>query len=85
MIEKDGYYITAPSTSPENVFIDDNGRKGNVTIASTMDSEIIWDLFNNLIEASIVLDKDEREREEWTDIRNRLYPLRIGKEGNLIE
>lgn len=42
-------------------------------------------MFNNLIEASIVLDKDKREREEWTDIRNRLYPLRIGKEGNLIE
>lgn len=85
IIEKDGYYITAPSTSPENVFIDEKGRKGNVTIASTMDSEIIWDLFNNLIEASLILDTDAGERKQWTDVRDRLYPLRIGKEGNLIE
>ena len=26
LIEKDGEYITSPSTSPENVFIDDKGR-----------------------------------------------------------
>ncbi|MCD8262422.1 MAG: glycoside hydrolase family 95 protein [Bacteroides sp.] len=41
MVEKDGYLITAPSTSPENVFIDEKGNKGVVTIASTMDMQII--------------------------------------------
>jgi hypothetical protein len=85
LVEKDGYLITAPSTSPENVFIDDNGNKGVVTIASTMDMEIIWDLFTNLVEASEVLNVDKSERAEWESILKRLYPLRIGKEGNLIE
>ncbi|WP_321426383.1 glycoside hydrolase family 95 protein [uncultured Bacteroides sp.] len=85
LIEKDGYLITAPSTSPENVFIDDNGNKGVVTIASTMDMEIIWDLYNNLIQASEILNDDATIRAEWKSIRNRLYPLRIGKNGNLIE
>lgn len=85
MIEKEGYLITAPSTSPENVFIDDNGSKGVVTIASAMDLEIIWDLLNNLIEASETLNADEAERLKWIEARNRIYPLRMGKEGNLIE
>ena len=53
LIEKDGEYITAPSTSPENAFLDDNGRRGAVTIGTAMDLEICWDVFNNLIEAHL--------------------------------
>ncbi|MDR1672274.1 MAG: glycoside hydrolase family 95 protein [Bacteroidales bacterium] len=85
LVEKDGWLLTAPSTSPENVFIDDNGNNGVVTIASTMDMEIIWDLFTNLIEASEILRADNDKRQKWTEARKKLYPLRIGKEGNLIE
>lgn len=85
MIEKDGYLLTAPSTSPENVFIDENGKKGTVTIASTMDLQIIWDLFNNLIEASEELNADDALRKEWKQIRDKIYPMRVGEKGNLIE
>ncbi|MDL2242080.1 glycoside hydrolase family 95 protein, partial [Bacteroidales bacterium OttesenSCG-928-L03] len=85
LIERNAYYVTAPSTSPENVFVDENGNKGVVTIASTMDMQIIWDLYNNLIEASERLGLDKALRSEWTDKRNRLFPMRIGKEGNLME
>ena len=85
LIDKDGHLITAPSTSPENVFIDEYGKKGVVTIASTMDMQIIWDLFTNLIEASEILDTDKEERQKWTEARARLYPLRISNEGYLIE
>lgn len=85
LILKDGYYVTAPSTSPENVFIDENGNKGVVTIASTMDMQIIWDLYNNLIETSSILGVDAQLRAEWTNKRDRLFPMRIGKEGNLME
>ena len=85
LIEKDGHLVTAPSTSPENAYIDENGKKGVVTIASTMDMEIIWDLLTNLIEASQVLGTDEQLRAEWIAMRGKLMPLRIGKDGNLIE
>lgn len=85
LVEKDGYWVTAPSTSPENVFIDDKGKKGVVTIASTMDMQIIWDLLNNLIEASTILQVDKVEREQWKKVKDKLYPMRIGKAGNLIE
>lgn len=85
LIEKDGQLITAPSTSPENVFIDENGNKGTVTIGSAMDIEIIWDLLNNLLEASEQLNADVALRAQWRTMRDKLKPLCIGKEGNLIE
>lgn len=85
LIEKDGEYVTAPSTSPENVFIDENGTRGVVTIGSAMDLELSWDLLTNLIEASTVLGIDEQLRKRWTDVRSRLHPLQIGSKGNLVE
>lgn len=85
LVEKDGELITAPSTSPENSFIDEHGQTGVVTMGSAMDLEIAWDLLTNLIEASEILDVDERERALWTDVRSRLHPLHIGAKGNLVE
>ncbi len=55
---KDGYLVTAPSVSPENVFLYADGKHGDVSVATTMDMSIIWDLFTNLIDASEVLNVD---------------------------
>jgi alpha-L-fucosidase 2 len=85
LVEKDGKLVTAPSTSPENVYLHPNGFKGTVTIASAMDMEIIWDLFTNLIEASNVLDIDKDYAAMLKQKRSMLSPLKIGKEGNLVE
>jgi alpha-L-fucosidase 2 len=83
--DKNGYLVTAPALSPENNFFDDNGKKGSVSVATTMDMSIIWDLFTNLIEASKELNTDVAYRELITARRNKLYPLHIGKKGNLQE
>ena len=83
--DKNGYWVTAPSVSPENNFIDDKGNKGSVSIATTMDMSIIWDLFTNLIEASKDLKKDEAFRKMLVEKRNKLYPLHVGQKGNLQE
>ena len=85
LVEKDGKYITSPSTSPENTFIDDNGNHGQVTIGSAMDLEISWELFTDVIEASEVLGVDPGLRKKWKHYRDNLYPLQIGKAGNLVE
>ena len=82
---KEGYLVTAPATSPENVFIDDKGYKGNVSIATTMDMSLIWDLFTNVIEGSNHLNIDEDYRQMLLEKRHKLYPLQIGKKGNLQE
>ncbi|WP_069660928.1 glycoside hydrolase family 95 protein [Arcticibacter eurypsychrophilus] len=85
LVEKDGYLVTAPSTSPENVYIMPDGTQGTVTIASAMDMEIIWDLFTNIIEASKVLGIDRDYASMLEQKRSKLSPLKIGKKGNLVE
>lgn len=83
--DKNSYLVTAPSLSPENTFYDDNGKKGSVSIATTMDMSIIWDLFTNLIEASAELNIDKAYRDTLIAKRSKLFPLHIGKKGNLQE
>ena len=85
LIEKDGEYITSPSTSPENTFIDDNGNHGQVTIGTGMDLEICWELFTDVIEASEKLGADPDLRARWIHYRDNLHPLQVGSAGNLVE
>ena len=85
LVERDGKYITAPATSPENTFIDDNGKIGKVTMGTAMDMEICWDLLNNLIEASEGLGTDPESRARWIHYRDNLQPLQVGAEGDLNE
>jgi alpha-L-fucosidase 2 len=80
-----GYLVTAPSVSPENSFIDDKGKRGSVSIATTMDMAIIWDLFTSVIDASTELGTDKAFRDSIINDRKLLYPLHIGKKGNLQE
>ena len=83
--DKDGYLVTAPSVSPENVFLYANGKHGAVSIATTMDMSIIWDLFTNLIDASTVLNIEPDFRKLLIDEKSKLFPLHIGHNGNLQE
>jgi alpha-L-fucosidase 2 len=85
LVEKDGVLVTAPSTSPENVYVLPSGAKGAVTIASAMDMEIMWDLFTNMIEASNVLGIDKDFAKLLEEKISKLSPLKIGKKGNLVE
>jgi len=50
-----------------------------------MDMSIIWDLFTNLIEASTVLNTDVQFRNLLIEKKKKLFPLKIGKNGNLQE
>jgi len=85
LIKKDGYLVTAPSTSPENVYIHPKGFKGTVTIASAMDMQIISDLFTNITEASNILGTDKAFAELIKQKQKNLRPLQIGRKGNLEE
>lgn len=84
LIEKDGYLITSPSTSPENMFrVDGNGY--SLSEAATMDMAIIHNLFTNLIEASEILNIDKKFRNDLVKKRSKLFPYRIGSQGQLQE
>jgi alpha-L-fucosidase 2 len=79
--DANGNLVTAPSTTPENKFKDKDGAAQGVSVATTMDMAIIWDLFTNLIEASEVLGIDADFRATLLAKRAKLYPLRIGSQG----
>ena len=84
-----GYWLTNPSSSPENTFryIDKQGKPqtGEICKASTMDMAIIRDLFTNCIEASKILNIDADFRAQLENVRAELYPPHIGSKGQLQE
>lgn len=80
-----GHLVTAPSMSPEIGFITTNGVRAQVSMASTMDMAIIWDLFSNCIEAARVLGTDQDFALKLEATRARLYPPHIGSRGQLQE
>lgn len=79
-----GNLVTAPSTSPENLFKTDSGAAA-ISYASTMDMAVIWDLFTNCIESTRILGMDESFAKELESARSRLYPMKVGKYGQLQE
>jgi hypothetical protein len=87
--DESGYWVTNPSTSPENKFKykDETGKGqvGGISKATTMDMVMIWDLFANCIQASKVLDKDLDFRNTLEEVISKLYPLQLGSKGQLQE
>ncbi|HEX8041105.1 MAG TPA: glycoside hydrolase N-terminal domain-containing protein, partial [Chryseosolibacter sp.] len=80
----DGYLVTNPSTSPENVFKVD-GREYQVSMASTMDMAITRELFLDCIRAAAVTGKDDAFKKELEAAVAKLYPYHIGRNGQLQE
>ncbi len=80
-----GFLVTAPSTSPENLFLNDEGIPCSTSLASTMDMMLIRDLFSNMMSAVDLLDIDREMAGKLEEAKTRLYPLKIGSLGQLQE
>jgi alpha-L-fucosidase 2 len=80
-----GHLVTAPSVSPENKFKDNKGQPQGVSVASTMDMSIIWDLFTNVTAAAKELSIDKEFRDSILVKRARLFPMQVGSKGQLLE
>jgi alpha-L-fucosidase 2 len=86
MIEDgNGRLVTAPSTSPENVFVAPDGTHSAVSIASSMDLELIHDLFTHCIAASKTLEVDAPFRARLESALGKLHSLQVGSDGRLQE
>jgi alpha-L-fucosidase 2 len=80
-----GRLVTAPSTSPELSFRTPDGREASVTMASTMDTSILWELFTDSLEALRVLRIEPEFAARLERARAQLYPLKVGARGQLQE
>ncbi len=83
--DKNGYLVTAPSNSPENIYKLPTGGEYMLTYGVTMDIQIITELFNACIKASEILKTDASFRKELTQTLKKLPPIRIGKRYNTIQ
>lgn len=79
------YLVTAPTTSPENMYVTSQGDTLSITAGSTMDNQIIRELFQNVINASNILDEDKNFVQELSEKLLRLAPTSIGKQGQVME
>ena len=80
-----GNLVTAPSTSPENVFITDKGQKGAVLFGGTADLAMIRELFANVIEAEKIVKQDPAFSNQLKQALAQMHPYQVGKNGNLQE
>lgn len=76
--------VVSPSLSPENSYLTEEGKKIALTYGTTMDTEILTELFTDYVQASHILGK-ECEEEKVNKIVSRLPKPRIGKHGQLME
>lgn len=79
------FYVTAPSTSPENLFLSKERHECAVSVASTIDISAIRNLFTSFLEISKLLEKDEELREDIALRLDRLPQYRVSKHGYLCE
>ena len=72
----DGRLVAPQGWSPEHGPIEDG---------VTYDQEIVWDLFNNTVEAADVLGVDKPLRDRLARMRDRLAAPKVGSWGQLLE
>jgi alpha-L-fucosidase 2 len=83
---RNGYLVTAPTTSPENTYVMSDGQKVNVCAGSTMDNQIIRELFNNcIITAEEQLKTDSAFADILKEKNSRLMPTAVGDDGRIME
>ncbi len=79
------HLITAPSTSPENVFITDKGYHGRTCYGGFADLAMIRECLTDARNAASILGIDKGFIAEADKALSRLQPYKIGKKGNLQE
>jgi alpha-L-fucosidase 2 len=72
----DGRLVAPQGWSPEH---------GPVEDGVSYDQQIVWDLFNNAVQAAGVLGEDRAVRERLAGVRDRLAGPRVGSWGQLLE
>jgi alpha-L-fucosidase 2 len=75
------WLVVSPSMSPENSF----GTGTGITAGTTMDNQLVFDVFSNAITAAAVLKLDRNFADTLKAMRDRLPPMQIGQYGQLQE
>ena len=77
------YLVVAPGNSPENA--PEAHQGSSITAGSTMDNQLVFDVFNTAIKASEILEKDAAFANSLKIIRKKLPPMQVGRHNQLQE
>ena len=80
-----GTLVTAPSTSPENLYVTTEGYRGAVSYGSTADHALIRALFARMLEAEAILKPAQPLGDALRAALERLHPYQVGPQGELQE
>ncbi|EPS39075.1 hypothetical protein H072_7150 [Dactylellina haptotyla CBS 200.50] len=82
-----GWKVTNPTISPENSFyLLGTKTTTAITLGSTLDNSLLWELFGSLLEIMDILGKHDNDmRSTLTTLRSKLPPLRVNKNGGIME
>ena len=87
--DENGRLVTSPTVSPENTYITSDGAYGTICRGASMDSQILYTLFGDILSAAELLGLDSESDKKFTDkireIRSRLPEPQIGKYGQITE
>jgi alpha-L-fucosidase 2 len=81
-----GWLVTSPSSSPEHGFYMPNGNHVSICMGPTIDTQIMRELFSNVIVAARKLGQDEALATEFEERLQQLPPVgQIGSDGRVME
>ena len=85
LIEKNGYLLTSPGTSPENRFLTPEGKAYATSYGNYSDIAMVRQCLMDAVSAAQELRCDKDFRKQVDRVLQRLLPYRIGHKGNLQE
>ncbi|MDB5190809.1 MAG: Alpha-L-fucosidase, partial [Segetibacter sp.] len=77
------WLVVAPSNSPENTYVE--GKRVSIAAGTTMDNQLLFDLFTKTSKAAEILKLDNDFRKKLQATITRLAPMQIGKHSQLQE
>jgi alpha-L-fucosidase 2 len=82
---KHGWLVSGPSTSPENTYLAPDGTRTALDMGPAMTMALVRELFDHSIAAAELLGTDAAFAQVLREKRARLAPIRVGKDGRLLE
>jgi alpha-L-fucosidase 2 len=85
IVDREGVAHVSPSTSPENMFLDADGRPRALGLTATMDLELIQSLFQRALLAIDLVEPDSPLRIELEVALASIPPTAVGADGRIRE
>ena len=80
-----GWLVTAPTTSPENAFWLNDSTAVSVCMGSTMDVQIVSELYDAVCQSATLLNIDNTFADSLREAKSHFPPMQVSQEGYLQE